>query len=372
MRKQFIAFADHLMETEEMFFEMARTTEGSMHHREANVLVHTQMVLDQYYNLTPADWNISHVEGAFACLFHDVGKPEAEVDKFSEERGAYHSYPGHEIISARAWENWIVENLAQVVLLFPTFCDRGFQSIFNVGWMVEHHLPYCVTNKYKLECIFKTGKSIGGNTFANVLVADGKGRINDNEEAQAIRMQTWMDAYEAYEYVPYVQHNNGKHLHMFIGPSGVGKSTVITSIISGWDSNIVSVFSLDQLQLNWYADLLIMHEPTRYERAHEAAAADPLFQRRWQQEYIKLIKSSVDLIIIDGTNLTTKHRRFFLDAAKSNKRETHAAYMTSSLSILEEQQLTRVDKFVTQDVVRKQHAITQYPSYHEFDVIHLM
>jgi gluconate kinase len=368
MNNKFKLLAYHLMQSSDIFYKMKCTIEGSMHHREANVLVHTYMVLNEYFDLTTHKWKLCDLEGAFACLFHDVGKPAAEVNKFSEERGHYHSYPGHELISARIWENWAVEHYGILIYFFPCF---NFQSIYNIGWMIEHHLPYDIKNKYKLECIYKTGKSIGENTFTNVLLADGRGRINDNAEAQGIRQQTWLNAYTNYEGSPDVIIGD-RHVHMIIGPSGVGKSTITNKLVNDCTPDVIAVFSLDKLRLDWYSDLLIMNPNEQYDYVHEAALSDPKFNGRWQREYVNLVKSSVKMIIIDGTNLFTKHRRFFLDVARNNDIVTHAVYLTSSLKILEQRQNARTDKIVDMNIVKKQYANIQYPSYNEFDVIHII
>lgn len=373
MKWAFICIADGLMKNEDLFLQMSSTTENSPYHREKNVLVHTQMVLNKYFELTPETWELSHVEGAFACLFHDVGKPAAQVDKFTEERGNYHSYPGHEIISARIWENWIVNNYEAVTAVMPDF---KFESIYCIGWMIEHHLPYKITNNYKLECIYKTGRSMGPDTYTNVLIADSMGRTTDNVVEQISRMNTWIDAYKAYE-LPFNEKlfndfPSLKHMHMFIGPSGAGKSTIVNMMLSTASEITPKVFSLDELRLKWYSDFLIMDPIVQYDAVHAAAKADPDFTKKWQREYVNFIKKGERFIIIDGTNLTAKHRRFFLDVAKNNNYITHGVYVTSSLQILKDNQADRTDKFVTDEVLEKQYATIQYPSYHEFDMIYVL
>ena len=371
MKELFKLFSQATMyeDDDALFRDMEATTEGSMHHREANVLVHTAMVLGEYYNLTPDVWELRHLEGAFACLFHDVGKPAAEVDKFSEERGNYHSYPGHEIISARAWENWIVDNFQLVNCLFSEF---SIHSIYNVGWMVEHHLPYNVTNKYKLECIYKTGRSIGGTTFTDVLTADGRGRINDNAEAQALRMSSWLDAYNAYIPTSTIP-TSGKSVHVLIGPSGSSKSTLV-SALQDVHGPLVSVFSLDALRLEWYSKSKFNDDPSaQYEFCHQMADADEVFTQRWQKEYSRMVKDpDTYILVVDGTNLTAKNRRFFVDMAKRHKYSTHGIYVTSSLRMLAEHQSSRTDKHITDEVIKRHYAMVQYPSYNEFDAIHIL
>jgi len=365
MKPTFALYTDMIMNQTEMFHIMKATIEASMHHREANVLVHTQMVLEQYNNITPDKWTLSNLEGAFACLFHDVGKPQAEVNKHSEERGDYHSYPGHEIISARMWENWIVDNYTAVHNLFPEF---GIRSIYNVGWMIEHHLPYGITNSYKKLCIYKTGRSMLGNTFTDVLIADANGRINDNKEAHELRQNIWLDAYNEYENVDSAACFD-KHLYVLIGASGTGKSTIVESIVSNSPEGDVQIFSLDDCRLNWYSDDSIIDSVEQYEQCYHKAVADPEFIRKAQHGYTTIVKRKTSIVVVDGTNLSAKRRRFYLDLAKANKRTTHAIYVTSSLSVIAEHQDARHDKYISADVSTNQYNKTQYPSYHEFDDI---
>ena len=87
----------------EKFFEQFRTTpiwqrmeqtvEDSPWHREANVAVHTEMVLQEFDKIAK-DFNFSNealLIGKIALLFHDTGKPHAEEEKVSEQECGYDS-----------------------------------------------------------------------------------------------------------------------------------------------------------------------------------------------------------------------------------------------------------------------------------------
>ena len=105
-----------LKHTHPWFRSMECTVENSPWHREDNVLVHTDMVVDEYVTRANADhangaWSHLTYLGAIACAFHDVGKPVARTAKFSEARGNYFSYPGHELAPARMFEDYAAARL---------------------------------------------------------------------------------------------------------------------------------------------------------------------------------------------------------------------------------------------------------------------
>ena len=57
---------------------MASMSEGnSPWHRENTIGIHTDMVVSHYLANSPNEWDKQEVLGAFACAFHDVGKPRA-------------------------------------------------------------------------------------------------------------------------------------------------------------------------------------------------------------------------------------------------------------------------------------------------------
>jgi hypothetical protein len=106
-RTNFIHYYHNELKFTDEFLLMEGTVEDSPWHREKNVAVHTDMVVSQYISTAPQVWSKRDLLGALACAFHDFGKPAAEEVKFSEERGKYRRYVGHEVVSARVWESFV-------------------------------------------------------------------------------------------------------------------------------------------------------------------------------------------------------------------------------------------------------------------------
>lgn len=171
-----------------LYLDMAGTVENSPWHRERDVGVHTDMVVSQYLASPSRD----DVRGAFACAFHDVGKPPSEIEKFSEERGLYRAYHGHEQVSARMWEDWAVQNFR--------FLQKEFRfhpnDLYAVGWMIEHHVPWGTKKDAKLDAFARTSlKTLGLNgirTWHNVLMADQRGRISDPSHERGDQALEWI------------------------------------------------------------------------------------------------------------------------------------------------------------------------------------
>src|SRR5574343_404708 len=128
MLEKFTQFVDEHLYPHEMFKAMNNTIEDSPWHREENVWVHTMMVLKEYYDATDDVWMKADLIGAFACAFHDVGKPLAEEEVYSEARGVYRRYGGHELISARMWTNWALTNLH---VLQDAFCFFTLADVYK-------------------------------------------------------------------------------------------------------------------------------------------------------------------------------------------------------------------------------------------------
>lgn len=173
-----------------MFQRMATTVEDSPWHREANVLVHTQMVVDQYVKMVDEDcefysepWTHADYLGGIAAVFHDTGKPSAEIEKWSEARGKYRAYHGHELLSARKFESYAAHR-------FPMF---SAEDIYKVCWMIEHHMPWTIEDDKKLDQMAATVKQFGISTaYMRELLADQYGRIADDQEGKNARAKEWV------------------------------------------------------------------------------------------------------------------------------------------------------------------------------------
>jgi len=176
---------------------MVRTVENSPWHREANVAVHTQMLLDYYMaNFFDHRNEKQRMLSLVGCLFHDVGKPPSEILKFSEERGNYRAYHGHEQVSARMWVDYALSNRVLVTEL------TGFSlaDISDVALMLEHHVPFALKDKQKRKALKdaflnRMGPS-GHQAWLDLLNSDQHGRISDDQPKKLADVAVWMAEWE--------------------------------------------------------------------------------------------------------------------------------------------------------------------------------
>ena len=176
---------------------MVNTRENSPWHREANVSVHTQMLLDWYReNLFANRSETQRMLTMVGCLFHDTGKPMAQVVKHSPERGEYRAYHGHEQFSARLWVDFAMQNRAMVegTLKFQ------INDIANVAMMLEHHVPFSMKDKMKRKALkesfmWRMGEA-GHRAWLDMLLSDQHGRISDGQAEKLATVDAWMTEWE--------------------------------------------------------------------------------------------------------------------------------------------------------------------------------
>lgn len=347
-----------------MFEKMARTVEASPWHREANVLVHTEMVVDRYVQMVDYEcehfsepWSRRDYLGGIAAVFHDTGKPDAEIEKWSEARGKYRAYHGHELLSARKFENYAAER-------FPMFTA---DEIFYVCWMIEHHMPWNLEDNTKLNNLAMTAKWLGATTFCRELLADQYGRLSDDKEAKDARSKAWVESFMERVNTVELPQNDDAHRQVAyfpIGPSGSGKSTYLKQLRES-SSTKVEVFSLDLLRHEWY-------DAANYTKAYEAAVADKGFEARANARFhaiAKQARAEGSDLYIDNTNLSARRRKWYLDIVRKLGFQTTAVMMPIDLKTLLARQKTRGDKQVPDSAVKQQYYAMQSPMLGEFDEI---
>lgn len=183
--------------TTALWKNMELTVENSPWHREANVAVHTQMLVDWYMeNLATHRNDRQRTLTLVSSLFHDVGKPPSEIQKHSEERGHYRAYHGHEQISARVWVDYATQNMAMIKELL----HFDLQDVANVAMMIEYHVPFDLKNKdkrkaLKLAMVNRLGES-GHRAWLDMLLSDQHGRISDGQAEKLEKVDLWMKEWE--------------------------------------------------------------------------------------------------------------------------------------------------------------------------------
>lgn len=385
LRSKFVYWYFDQFQLTELYRNMAAVAEESPWHRERNVATHTDMVVSQYLATVTRDWTYEDVLGAFACAFHDVGKPaacEQNGIKYKPERGHYKSFGGHEQISARMWEDWAALNFKQLVDAF----EFDVFDIYRVGWIIEKHLPWGVKKADKLHNMALTSLELfpdcGSEVFTNMLIADTYGRMSDDYVEKRQKVHTWIEGFtDLAEGVMNIERHHSRQpeqpvLYMPIGASGTGKSTFIDNMRNRAQQieETIDVFSWDALRLDWYItdaeyqmlayDQLSTKE--MYRSAFERQIADKEFNRKANQYFIEMVKTGNSLVV-DNTNLSKKRRRFFVDQARNHGYHIVAVLMPIALQTVLDRQSSRVDKSVPLDAVRQHYMSLQLPEYGEVD-----
>lgn len=355
VRQRFIHWYFEEFQQSDLYAAMAATVEDSPWHRERNVGVHTDMVVAQYLARN-TDFD---VRGAIGCAFHDVGKPPAEIIKFREDRGQYRAYHGHELVSARMWEDWAVQNWP---FLRDTF-ELEPRDIYTIGWMIEHHVPWATKKDAKLDAFAATAFETLGHSSAwtDMLMADQTGRISDSSHQRMAEAEVWIEDHvrrrEAAEH-RYQKFDNGKVVYMLIGAPGCGKSTYRRKLLSS--SPDAAVVSMDDMRLEFYGG--------PYDKAFLASTKDSKFGAKVDKRYIETLREN-DVVILDNTHTAAKARRRWIAPAKARDFKLIGVLFPVALDTIQARQRTRGDKVVPDDVVENMYTRMSLPMYGEFDEI---
>ena len=338
---------------------MNETVENSAWHREKNVGVHTDMVVSQYLTLAGSGsgiWSKVDVLGALACAFHDFGKPAAEEEKYSEERGVYRRYVGHEIKSSRIWEGLAIEYFDSLTELF----DLDVDDIYRVAWVIEHHLPYGTKKPNKVKALRATvDQTVGIDVFVNCLMADCLGRMSDDHDTKIENALQWCTEFRTVECDYNYPDGDAPTMSILIGPSGSGKSTFRSKLTE--QNAATEVISLDDYRTMWYQNEKT-GTPEGYSLSWNAANEDKEFNAKVQVEFNRMLNAKSD-IIVDNVNTTAKSRRKWIDAAMRKGYRVHCVLFPNVLQTIISRQHTRDDKTVPENAVREQYARVQMPSY---------
>ena len=340
------------------FLTMEQTVEASPWHREANVLVHTEMVVGEYVRMTDelnCDWSRDDFLGGVACVFHDTGKPASKIEKYREDRGNYFAFHGHETVSSRLFETFAGDNPS----LFTS------DEIYKICWMIEHHMPWSVENTEKRRQLALTAKQVGVDIYVRALMADQLGRIADDKEAKDKRANEWVA--EFIELTNTVQPNetapDAPILFVTIAASGSGKTTMIESIRMTYPD--VNVFALDELRHQFYDDT---RTKEGYRNAFEQAVNDKTFESRADSIFTSMVRELKPLVV-DNTNTGAKRRGKYITQARRLGYRIVAITMPVSLQTILDRQHIRPDKTVPDDAVERQYNSIQQPMFGEFDEI---
>lgn len=364
---------------------MKQTVEGSEWHRESSTWRHTEMCLEHYFSEVAPFRTQRQIDMTALCLLaHDFGKPEAEetVER-KDGSGSYHRYAGHEPVSANEFISFMCSHKE----LTETFFDQGFSwgDIRKIKFMIEHHLPFGMTNKQKRNDL---KQAVLGNLgddelcFYDQLYSDCCGRISDNHEDKKEAVRVWIEEFKALEVPAAPKFNSAKILDegipvmfVLIGAPGIGKSTWTKGLDQSrmfHGDGAVTVVSEDNYRLEFAEAHLtgtisfegehVLYKELSPKKKYAAAwafcfdhSAD--YDKYAAKQLMDAVSSGNDLVL-DRTNLTRKSRGKWIQAAKQAKYQIVAIEFYQDESTVLDRQSTRGDKAVPLSRVRQMYMST--------------
>ena len=350
---------------------MAKTVEASPWHREANVWVHTEMCVNFYYqNVMPKVDRTAKQQfiTMLALLFHDFGKPEAEETLEKKDgTGTYRRYAGHEPKSANEMISFLCERPHIIEKLVKA--GVGLIDIRKIKVMIEHHLPYGMTNKNKRAALKVMLEATFGDDiecFYDMLWSDCNGRISDDHETKRQNVLDWIEGFKMERQMDFpkrrVVAEDAPILYVLVGASGSGKST--------WTSKVgpAAVVSLDAYRRMVFesfaaedkrAEFAAMSEKDKYNAVFKFAIEN---EKDFDRYVDAMYKMALDLgkdIALDNTNTTRKSRAKWINMAKDVGYRIVAIEFYNAEKTLHARQSSRPDKAVPGHAVHRQFMSTE-------------
>lgn len=346
---------------------MVATVEDSPWHREANVAVHTEMIIHEYLKNFAADRSMQEIKLAFiSIVFHDTGKPSAEevLDK-KDGTGQYRRYAGHEQDSAATFAECYVKMPELRALL-------NEKEARAVRWTIEHHLPYGMTDKIKRRGLRVATQAtyqeagLSDRTFFDVLRSDCWGRISDDHDTKKAAVEDWIKTFQQIEIPEYhdTMSDTSRTMMVLIGASGSGKSTFRAMYTDS------AVISADEMKVAfWVIDseaqgmpiTIPMSDMEAYNAAWQYCTLDPegskAFDKHFKAESLRIVKETAakgGRVLVDMVNSSKKKRAPFIEMAKQHKMSVIAVEFWNSFDTLSARQKTRGDKCVPDSSIKQQ------------------
>lgn len=346
---------------------MVATVEDSPWHREENVAVHTEMVVQQFVENfakmhTPTEQKIA----ILALLFHDTGKPEAEevLDKKDGSGEKYRRYAGHEQHSAVTFQECYLTMPSLRELLTP-------REARAVRWIIEHHLPYGYKDKQKRQGLaIGTDKALmdagcSGGLFFDCLRSDARGRISDGHEEKLQNVENWIAEFRKIDVTPVPGNREAPRMFILSGPSGSGKSTWVHE---RWNAENDEIISYDAIKLHFWmwkhnsvSSMIVPHGADvkeHYDLAWAYANANESEFQKFANDMIahkmERVKKTGGDVYVDIVNASKKKRAKFVELGKQKKFHIVGVEFWNTFQVLFDRQATRPDKSVPWHALRQQ------------------
>ncbi|MFY0658069.1 MAG: AAA family ATPase [Neptunomonas phycophila] len=338
----------------DLFKAMSEMVENNDWHLEANVGVHTDMVVQQY--LDGIDGEMTHEQflGALACMLHDIGKPVV-CEPIEKEDGTIRlTSPGHELESARLAEDFLVRNFN------GKFSGvMGPSDITRVCWLIQHHLFYNITNKQKLRDLRTTSRYFVSaqvpdddkfdDIYVRCITADTLGRIGKDPDLAKAKLAAWVDRFNNVEVKQPTVGLDKPTMAVLIGPSGVGKSTFRNKKLP-----YMAHFNWDDLRVEKYKEQAIEAgketEGDIYQYCWEQSChptdmgkfSDDF--KEYQNDRLKEILDNKIDVVIDNTNLSRKRYADIVQRGRQKGYQVIAVVFPTTIDTLTSRLESRSDR----------------------------
>lgn len=331
---------------------MVDTVEDSPWHREENVWVHTEMVVNQYIDMSPDEWSKKDLMGALMCAFHDTGKPMAEEVVTRSDGSEYRRYGNHDTMSGNIFIDFYLKNRDN-----PVFDELTNEDIYNIWVMIAYHMPYKMKNE-RLTALKLHMETFGlTEIFTRAVYADAKGRISDDQEKTESQSKAWCDKFIELEVVE-SERDASKNVILLEGCSGIGKTTLSNDIIRLYGEQNVAYHSMDQLRLDVYS--------SDYTEAFRLSTEDSDFGNKVNQDFARKLKNN-SYVLVDNTNLTWTRRKQYLNNSKNAVRIAYI--LVADFDTVLERQSGRKDKVIPHHAVERMYYSHRPAIYGEVDEI---
>ena len=310
-------FYNHLVENLSVLHgdRMRNTVENSEWHREANVFVHTKMVMDEYMKRVEGcnvPFDVFKL-GLIACAYHDVGKPWTK----EEHPDGGFSFYNHEVNSANALRNdYWQHNSIQA-------CFNDVAEMTFVRFIIQIHLPYKFSNQMLpivKSSIIYYGEQAGIDAatsleiFKNMVLSDAHGRISDNHEEKMQDVAEWFQMFDQQPLHEVKPTDEYPVLTMVFGAMGGGKTTTIKQMIDNYQSHGITCQYIgfddirNEILQRHYGDNTSLKSEHYHDHDGEVNGE---VQRRISN-IRKTFKTGTKLAVFVDSTFTTRRRRVFI------------------------------------------------------------
>lgn len=291
---------------------MKSTVENSEWHREENVFVHTQMVVNEFMQRS-VDFSFNEFRlGLIVCAYHDTGKYWVRQE---HPNGGF-SFYNHEVNSANILRNdyWVDPEVRAI------FSDDEAEMNF-VRFLIQTHLPYKMQGKqlsvlkasiiyYGDQAMLTAEQSL--KIFKNCILSDAMGRISDNHADKIENVYTWFSNFDNLDIFNFSVNDSFPILTMVSGAMGAGKTTMVKEMIENYkNEGIQTIYiSFDEIR-----NTICEREFGANYTNEQLHACDALVNGEVTKRLVQIRKSfkkDQKLVVFVDTTFVTRRRRIFI------------------------------------------------------------